>query len=541
MNRYRKPLSSAKRAPKLAIDRALAVFLCLVLCAATILSAGCAESAVATQSDAVSSDPPSPTPQPSADIPTRPAAIAMTTIGDPGESEPIEGFGIESVINEDAEGLTIAAHYPVTDREVIDAQLKKESESEVEQFRQLVSTLPASEARASYEFNRDFDSHVWSDSTDATSGRIVSFLFRSKMQLDKPVPNMVLKSFIFDIQEDKELQFVDLIDADKLQSGEFYAFISQKSKEKLKSQPTNGPDWDDTTLDEGLKPVKERFDHYYLDGQDLVFVFDVYQLGPYSLGTPVVRFDYSEFRDYLSDLGKTILDEAAKVKATPDPSTEIAQTDKPTPSKKPNVKLEADGKYIALTFDDGPHNKLTPRLLDLLKKYDAKATFFVLGNRLGYAKDIVKRIADEGHEIGNHSNSHKDLTKMSASEIAAEMDPTDEILESIIGQKTTVMRPPYGAINDNVKKYAQDKGLPIIMWKIDPEDWKYRDGKVVARTIIDSVSPGDVVLLHDIHETSVDAAEIVLKELTDKGYQFVTVSELNPDMKAGESYRRIVK
>lgn len=207
----------------------------------------------------------------------------------------------------------------------------------------------------------------------------------------------------------------------------------------------------------------------------------------------------------------------------------LAPEEVETPYVKKNIpekdEFGFEIKYIALTFDDGPSTN-TPRLLDGLAEYDAKATFFVLGHRLEAKSDIVKRLSDEGHSIGNHSFNHKQLTKLSAKDINYQIDETSELIFGITGQDTILLRPPYGAKNSKLIDIAKSKNMSVINWNIDPEDWKNKSAKDISQHIINKAKDGDIILLHDIYSNSVDAALIVVQELSKKGYQFVTVDKL---------------
>jgi peptidoglycan/xylan/chitin deacetylase (PgdA/CDA1 family) len=186
-----------------------------------------------------------------------------------------------------------------------------------------------------------------------------------------------------------------------------------------------------------------------------------------------------------------------------------------------------DSSTVAMTFDDGPHPKLTPRLLDMLKERNIKATFFVIGKCVAEFPDIAKRIVDEGHEIANHSWSHPQLTKLSSSAFAAEIAQTNDAIEKATGVRPVTMRPPYGAINANLTKRLNDEyGLSVILWSVDPLDWKIRKSDHVSGHIIKNAAPGSIILAHDIHASTVDAMPTTLDALQSKGYKFVTVSEL---------------
>lgn len=185
------------------------------------------------------------------------------------------------------------------------------------------------------------------------------------------------------------------------------------------------------------------------------------------------------------------------------------------------------GKQIALTFDDGPHPELTPKLLDYLKERGIKATFFVIGKNAAAHPEIIKRMVDEGHEVGNHSWSHPALNKLSAAGVSSELDKTSEAVASACGAKPHVMRPPYGATNAALnRKFDEEFGMKAILWDVDPLDWKYRNSARVTSQILENAKPGSIILSHDIHATTVAAMPATLDGLLQKGFTFVTVSEL---------------
>lgn len=187
------------------------------------------------------------------------------------------------------------------------------------------------------------------------------------------------------------------------------------------------------------------------------------------------------------------------------------------------VKVEKEEKLIAITFDDGPNPLTTPVLLDGLAERNVKATFFMLGTCAEKNSEIVKRMYADGHDIGNHSYSHKNLPKIPNSDAKIQYDKPNEILNSIIGTNSTLFRPPYGHYNQSIKEFID---TPIILWNIDPEDWKYKDADGISKHIVDRAKDGDIILLHDIYATSVEAAFKVIDTLQEQGFKFVTVDEL---------------
>lgn len=188
---------------------------------------------------------------------------------------------------------------------------------------------------------------------------------------------------------------------------------------------------------------------------------------------------------------------------------------------KPTSSTKA--KKIALTFDDGPHPKVTPQILKILEKYDAKATFFVVGNEVKKNPKVLQAVADAGHEIGNHTYSHAKLTTLSARKIKLQIDSNDAAIKAAIGQNATVFRPPYGAYNKTVTNQLK---VPNVLWTIDTLDWKHHNPKKTVASVQKNAKNGSIVLLHDIHQTTADALEPILALLQKQGYEFVTVSEI---------------
>ncbi|WP_213421165.1 polysaccharide deacetylase family protein [Bhargavaea massiliensis] len=194
--------------------------------------------------------------------------------------------------------------------------------------------------------------------------------------------------------------------------------------------------------------------------------------------------------------------------------------------EREQLKLDPDGKYIALTFDDGPSATVTPKILRALKEHNAKATFFMLGSQAEYYPGLVREVAGAGHEIGNHSGSHPDLSKADAAKILDEIAGTTKRIKDAAGVDVNHFRPPYGAYNEGVIDYMNETGQSIILWSVDSLDWKHRDPDTIRQTILQQASPGAIVLMHDIHPTTADSLPGLLSALEQEGYEFVTVSQL---------------
>jgi peptidoglycan-N-acetylglucosamine deacetylase len=237
---------------------------------------------------------------------------------------------------------------------------------------------------------------------------------------------------------------------------------------------------------------------------------------------------------WLSGFGERVQEQAMSPSGTLDLGAPTAEPSAPEASapRSSTAKASAPGedttdcskvKCIAFTFDDGPAVLETTKLLEYLAEYEARATFFVVGQNAAAHPDILRAETEAGHEVANHSWNHPDLTQLSTAEVTSQLERTSATIKAATGKEPTLFRPPYGAINDTVKS-ATD--LSPVLWDVDPEDWKYRDADRVARTVIAQAAANEVVLLHDIHPTSVAAVPEILRTLTAQGYHFVTVSHL---------------
>lgn len=183
--------------------------------------------------------------------------------------------------------------------------------------------------------------------------------------------------------------------------------------------------------------------------------------------------------------------------------------------------------YIALTFDDGPHPTHTPKLLNILKKHNVKATFYVTGVNTARYPHIVKRIVAEGHEIGNHTYTHPNLTKLSDAQVKSQLDRSISAIVSATGVKPRTFRPPYGALTTRQRLWINSQyGYPIVFWSVDPKDWKDKNSSLVTSRLVSGTRNGGILLLHDIHATSVAAVPQTVNRLLSKGHKFVTVSQL---------------
>ncbi|MGP4023765.1 polysaccharide deacetylase family protein [Actinomadura sp. 3N407] len=197
----------------------------------------------------------------------------------------------------------------------------------------------------------------------------------------------------------------------------------------------------------------------------------------------------------------------------------------PRPEPKPPPPDCTRVKCLALTFDDGPAES-TGQLLDILASRNVRATFFLIGENVAKHPALVRREHEAGHEIADHSYTHADLGRASRKKIISELTRTQEAIRRASGVTPDMLRPPYGSTSERLAGITRRMGMSQVLWTVDPLDWRHRDTEGIERRVLNSVKPGQIVLLHDIHPTTVRAVPKIIDRLAAKGYVFVTVSEL---------------
>ena len=325
-------------------------------------------------------------------------------------------------------------------------------------------------------------------------------------------PEDIVKSFNINLGKKKLFGIGELFDGEKRET--FIDMVAQKAGVAQE-------DIDGNILDNG-----------YLTEDAVVVVLERGKYLPMSDGTKSVEFKY----DDIEGLMKKPFEDNLPAKETEE------VVDSPvTPDETEKREIDPDNPMVALTFDDGP-SAHTDRLLDIFARYGGKGTFFVVGNLIDGRKNTVKRIVREGHEIGNHSWNHRQLTNLTSEEITDQIMMTRAKIYDTAGVDSLIMRPPYGACNDEVKAVGAKVGVSFVNWSVDTLDWKSKNAAAVRKEIMSSVSDGAIILCHDLHKTTVDAMETVIPELIEKGYQLVTVTELmeysEKTLEAGKMYYR---
>jgi len=289
------------------------------------------------------------------------------------------------------------------------------------------------------------------------------------------------------------------------------------------------------------EPIWANFDNFAITDESLILYFDEYELAAGSVGPPIIAIPLNEINSFLSDKFQLVVEDTDEFTIIKDPVME-ENAAIPPKDTEPSINQgnsnshtieddtedsteEVDNgiKQIALTFDDGPDPKFTIQILETLDKYDAKATFFMLGSRVEYYPEIAKKVQEAGHELGNHTWTHPDLTKANVEKIRNEINDTSSIIENVTGQKATAFRPPYGAVNKTVRSQTN---LPVVLWDVDTLDWKHRDQNQLLEQVRGATNDGSIILMHDIHQSTADGLDAVLAYLQSEGYTFVKVSEL---------------
>ena len=193
------------------------------------------------------------------------------------------------------------------------------------------------------------------------------------------------------------------------------------------------------------------------------------------------------------------------------------------------TKVSNDDMRIALTFDDGPHPVRTPEILDILEEYNVKATFFVIGKNIENYPEVFVRTASLGHEIGNHTFTHRSLREVSDDGFADELTQFENAISKYYDQDVTSIRPPGGLYNDNFEAFAKENGLDIVLWSVDTHDWAHKSVEDIVDNVLSNTDSGDIILMHDYisgKSPTPEALKIIIPKLLERGFEFVTISEL---------------
>lgn len=401
------------------------------------------------------------------------------------------GVRIVTDISNDEE-MPYAIQYPLTDYENFNEIIKTYIEDSKEYYINMMR-LQKNLKKMTGELNISLETYE--------HDHYYSFVLTNKTILNAEERSTTIKTFLIDNQTGELFDIRALLNAD-LKSLETFATHVQS---ELKKNPLFKEAILKEELTQATQPQWELFERFALKKESLIIYFDEGEVTEPTAGLPTVEMSLSFINPLLAS------DFQIAMQAE---ETIVPKYDK-DPSKK----------RIALTFDDGPHPEVTKQILELLAKYNAKATFFMLGSRVQYYPGLAREVHDAGHEIGNHTWTHPVLTKMTPGAIQKEYESTEQALVKAIGENSSVFRPPYGAINDSVRKL-----IPIhsVNWTIDTLDWKHRDPEKLLPMLKEALHNNAIVLMHDIHQSTADGLEPVLSYLQSEGYEFLTITEILP-------------
>lgn len=326
-----------------------------------------------------------------------------------------------------------------------------------------------------------------------------SIVLTRKVSFDGAKYDTTIQTYFFDKQTGQLLSMRDLLD-EKVSNLEVFA---QYIRSQLLTSYNNYLIQDNAIA--LTEPKWRYFNRFAIINDTLVVYYDKNEIANVKAGMPTVKISLS----YLNPILVKSLQTTEENKNTIIP-----------------VK-SASSKRVALTFDDGPYPKVTKQILKTLEKYDAKATFFMVGYRVEAYPSLVREVKEQGHEIGNHTWNHPTLTNLNSKQVLWQLEATNNALNDVIGEPATVFRPPYGATNKRVTNLITET-TPVAMWSLDTLDWKHRNSDKLLPMVKKSMHNNAIILMHDIHQSTADGLDSVLAYLQEEGYEFVTVSEILP-------------
>ena len=379
----------------------------------------------------------------------------------------------------------VAINYPITNHEKLDAQIKKDVDLDYQKFQRDTKSLSTpSEFNLSYTYNILHERYV-----------IITLTTMSQSDALEHSNNKI-HTYVLDQKEKKILTLEDFISKEELKK------ILPLIKEALLSK------YKDCILmekfSEMMVPDFDKFSLFTLTEDYLILYYNPNQL----------TAGYEDIISIELPLDKIDL----KIEFERGVFEEEEHDVIPIPEKV----IDPNKKVIALTFDDGP-SYYTEQILKLLEKEEVTATFFLIGNKINRYQETVQTMLKNGNEIGNHSFSHKWLTKLDDDDLQEEITLTQDTIKKLTGFTPRVFRPTYGAVNDDLKHQVN---LTPIMWTVDSSDWKIKNANTIANRVLESCQDTSIILMHDTHKRSYEALKIIIPSLKEQGYQFVTASEL---------------
>ena len=413
--------------------------------------------------------------------------------------------GIRSkFVTRDNKREKVSIEYPITENEKINRLISESIDKIDRDFQNTVLLATV--------FDKPMTETIGYQVTHNTS-EALSIVINIKQDMNGAHPASMTQFWTFDKKSGEVVGLADFTE----QSDEAAEAIMSAAKDNI-SQTIKQRQQPEIDLNEIIN--KEALSNFIItnNGNSLAWPLGQASLLPSSYGELTITVPISSVSKYLQNPTARKL---ANIPKPPEP--------KPAPAPAPAAPTPAPttgNKVIALTFDDGP-GPYTAHLLDILDQYGAKATFFLIGSKVSGQASVVRSIQARGHQLGNHSWSHPELPKLSVDQIAGEIDRTNEAIRQATGVKPSILRPPYGAVNGVVLEQLRLRNMSSILWSVDTRDWADRNSQIVCSRAVAGARPGAVILMHDIHQTSVNAVPCILSSLKQQGYSFVTIQRLN--------------
>lgn len=422
--------------------------------------------------------------------------------------------GIRSkFVTRDNKREKVSIEYPITENEKINRLISESIDKIDRDFQNTVLLATV--------FDKPMTETIGYQVTHNTS-EALSIVVNIKQDMNGAHPASMTQFWTFDKKSGEVVGLADFTE----QSDEAAEAIISAAKNSI-SQTIKQRQQPEIDLNEIIN--KEALSNFIItnNGNALAWPLGQASLIPSSYGELTITVPISSVSKYLQNPTARKL---ANIPKPPEPKPEPA----PAPAA-PTPAPTTGNKVIALTFDDGP-GPYTEKLLDILDKYDAKATFFLIGSKVSARANTLRRMQSRGHQLGNHSWSHPELNKVSAEQLASEIDQTNNAIKQAVGTKPNIIRPPYGAFNRAVLEQFRQRGMSAVVWSVDTRDWADRNSEIVCSRAVAGARNGAVILMHDIHQTSVNAVPCILDSLKQQGYSFVTVQNLIGDMTPGAVY-----
>ncbi len=418
-----------------------------------------------------------------------------------------------------------AVHYPFFNNSAVDAQIDAVTAGLIAHFNEEYAAYHE-ETQATMAVN--YESYLY-------CGRVISVYFRVDVR-DASANRSAIRTYVFDLDSGKEIFAEDGV----LLKGEYLSAFSQAVKQYLAADAKYEEALKDEAFIGRTEAKDENFRLFYIDESGLVLLFEKGTAAPARFGVIAVSIPLEQIRDFLMIYPADATDgpdrntPGPENTVTPRPTPEVTPT--PTPTAAPptmNPDVDPSRPVIAFTFDDGPdpdkssskapYKSCTDELLNILKENGARASFFVLGECVSWSPEKIRRAAEEGNEICNHTYHHKNLKKLTEEEIRKEIEDTNALIEKYTGKKAPYVRLPGGGYNDTVLAAVD---YPIVHWSVDTKDWDWKDKDKIIAEVKGKVKDGDIVLFHDIYPSTVEACRELIPALIAEGFQLVTVSEL---------------